>query len=69
MDYNHEPCFRCEKPVRLDRPHWSVRMSTSGEVVAADAELAPEHDQGWFVVGPECRRNYPEAVRAEGYVI
>lgn len=57
-----DPCFRCDQPLR--RAAGWVHLKTDGRVVPTATVLAPEEDQGWFPVGPDCVDRYPaEQVR------
>ena len=46
---NQEPCADCGRPVNIRRPHHVIEFG----------------EQGFFAIGPECRRMFPAAVRVE----
>jgi len=53
-----EECFVCERPVRVDRPHWMMHV----------VDEPAGTDLGWFPVGPECRRLVGESDGPLAYV-
>lgn len=48
-------CLICGRPV-VSADACYVRMTTRGEIVAPDALVSPDDDQGAFPVGPDCAR-------------
>ena len=58
-----EECHCCEKMVNVDKTHWLVHITTDLEVVAFDYD--GDDSQGWFPVGPSCRKKYPLAFRSD----
>jgi len=63
----YEPCFFCEKPVRIDRPYWVVHITLDEVIVPKDYDGEDSH--GGFAIGPECRKRSPLAFRVQGLPI
>ena len=63
MKHTHEDCCECGEPVRIDRKHWRVHMTTS--LVNVPADYDGDDSQGRFAIGPRCRKKYPHAFRAD----
>lgn len=51
-----EPCVLCGRGT--SGAHW-IHMSTDCDLVAIDATLPENEDQGWFTIGPECAKKIP----------
>jgi hypothetical protein len=51
-------CHCCGIPLKND--NYLIHMTTDGTIVPANIdENLVENSQGWFEIGPECKKKYP----------
>lgn len=65
-DWDGECCHFCGKPLSLKNRHY-VHMTNSNELVNVKVpEETVENSQGWFPVGPVCKKKVPRGFSTKG---
>ena len=55
-----ERCVCCNKPMKPEQVKYMVHMTTDWLMIDTDDEKLVDDSQGFFPVGPECKKNLPK---------
>jgi hypothetical protein len=55
-----ERCVCCNKPMKPEQVKYMVHMTTDWLMIDTDDEKLVDNSQGFFPVGPECKKNLPK---------